>query len=147
MRFASHMFGHIGGGDGHMQDVVAVLVTHNREGDEVLAVAGDQDRSLECEVDESFQDARREATTTVGAGADLLQVGVGTQHELTVAVVAAGHGLQHGRIMDLVEGGVKLIEVVDSAPRCGGGAVVVDELLLVHAVLGHAQQVGAAGWR
>lgn len=89
MRFASHMFGHLGGGDGHMQDVVAVLVTHNREGDEVLAVAGDQNRSLECEVDEAFQDARREATTTVGAGADLLQVGVGTQHELTVAVVAA----------------------------------------------------------
>ena len=62
-----------------------------------------------------------------------------------MAVVAAGHGLQHGRIMNLVEGGVKLIEVVDSAPRCGGGAVVVDELLLVHAVLGHAQQVGACG--
>ena len=45
--------------------------------------------------------------------------------------------------MNITQCGVKLIEVVDSAPRCGGGAVVVDELLLAHAVLGHAQQVGA----
>lgn len=41
------------------------------------------------------------------------------------------------------DGGVKLLEGVDLTPGCGLDAVPVDEGLLVDAVLGNAQQVGA----
>ena len=134
---------HLGGGDRHMQDVVAVVVAHDRERDVILAVAGHENRRLEREIDEPLQDGRWEAAAAVAAGANLLQVAVIAQHMLAVPVVSAGAGLEHARVMQVIDGGVKLLEGVDLTPGCGLDAMPVDEGLLVDAVLGNAQQVGA----
>ena len=120
-----------------------MLVAHDREGHEILTVAGHQNRGLEREVHKAFQNARGETAAAITSRANLLEVGIGAQHHLAVTIVAARNGFQHGRVMNLIQCGVKLIEVVDGAPRCGGGAVIVNELLLVHTVLGDAQQIGA----
>ena len=126
-----------------MQDVVAVVVAHDRERDVILAVAGHENRRLEREIDEPLQDGRWEAAAAVATGANLLQVAVIAQHMLAVPVVSAGAGLEHARVMQVIDGGVKLLEGVDLTPGCGLDAVPVDEGLLVDAVLGNAQQVGA----
>ena len=120
-----------------------MLVAHDREGHVILAVAGDEDARFEREIDEAFQNAWREAAVMVGAGAHLLQVGFGLEHGLAVAVVTAGTGFEHSRIVDLIKCRFKFLDAVDSLPRRGGRAMVVDEPLLVDTVLRDAQQIGA----
>ena len=134
VRLLGHGFVHFGRRDGHVQDVVAMLVAHDREGHVILAVAGDEDARFEREIDEAFQNAWREAAVMVGAGAHLLQVGFGLEHGLAVAVVTAGTGFEHSRIVDLIKCRFKFLDAVDGLPRRGGRAMVVDEPLLVDTV-------------
>ena len=53
VRLLGHGFVHFGRRDGHVQDVVAMLVAHDREGHVILAVAGDEDARFEREIDEA----------------------------------------------------------------------------------------------
>ena len=126
-----------------MQDIVAMLVTHNREGHVILAVACNENACFECEVDEAFENAWWESVTTIGTGTHLFKIGIGFQYRLAMAIITAGTGFEHGRVVNLIECRVKLLNTVDGLPRCGRRAMVVDELLLVDAILRDAQQIGA----
>ena len=74
VRLLGHGFVHFGRRDGHVQDVVAMLVAHDREGHVILAVAGDEDARFEREIDEAFQNAWREAATCSKSASDLSTV-------------------------------------------------------------------------
>ena len=126
-----------------MQDIVAMLVTHNREGHVILAVACNENACFECEVNEAFENAWGESATTIGTGTHLFKIGIGFQYRLAMAIITAGTGFEHGRVVNLIECRVKLLNTVDGLPRCGRRAMVVDELLLVDAILRDTQQIGA----
>ena len=118
-----------------MQNIVTMLVAHDREGHIILAVTGNENARFECKIDESFENARRESATAIGTGSYLFEIGIGFQHGLAVAVVPAGTGFQHGRVMDFTERRIKLLNAVDGLPWCGRRAMIVDELLLVDTIL------------
>ena len=126
-----------------MQDIVAMLVAHDRESHVILAVARNENARFECEVDEAFENAWWESATAIGTGTHLFKIGIGFQYRLAMAIITAGTGFEHGRIVNLIECRVKLLNTVDGLPRCGRRAVVVDELLFVDTVLRDAQQIGA----
>ena len=129
------------GRDGHVQDIVAVLVAHHRERHVVMPVAGHQNRGFEREIDEAFQDRRREHALTLRTLSHRSEIVRPVQHGLTVAVIAAGTGFEHRRITDLIKGRAELLDAVDLPPRGRRRTMLVDEGLLMDAVLGHAQQI------
>ena len=105
---------HLGGGDRHMQDVVAVVVAHDRERDVILAVAGHENRRLEREIDEPLQDGRwGKPPPRARIFSRSLSL---RSFMLAVPVVSAGAGLEHARVMQVIDGGVKLLEGVDLTP-------------------------------
>ena len=55
VRLLGHGFVHFGRRDGHVQDVVAMLVAHDREGHVILAVAGDEDVATSLDALRSMQ--------------------------------------------------------------------------------------------
>ena len=89
VRFLRHVFADFGRSDGHVQNIVTMLVAHDREGHIILAVTGNENARFECKIDESFENARRESATAIGTGSYLFEIGIGFQHGLAVAVVPA----------------------------------------------------------
>lgn len=89
--------------DGHVQDVVAMLVAHDWEGHVVLAVAGDEDARFEREVDESFQNARRVLRRHGRRGRTSRFTLDPYRRPSTARGHVAGTAFEHRRVMDLVD--------------------------------------------
>ena len=86
-------------GDRGVEDMIDVLVFDRRVGRPgAVAAARDDDRDLAGEVDKAFEDADRAAHLPPR----LVRAGLGVKRDLTLAVIAHAHALQHRRIAEIV---------------------------------------------
>ncbi|KFJ05756.1 hypothetical protein BITS_1753 [Bifidobacterium tsurumiense] len=128
--------------DRHMQDIIAMFIAHDGECHIFIAIAAHQDGRLESEIHEAFQYGRWHAAL-FATGLNLMHILLSAQYRLAVPVISASTCFQYCRKTDLFECGMEFINAIHLSPRGRRSAMIVNELLLVHAVLRDAQQISA----